>query len=107
MYFGEENTSMNPSEAERLIREDEASEKMGREVEEIEWDEFEGMVEEIIPEDRLELGFAIAKIVENHNKLTGDYLGSVGCLDHVQHQVNDVISQLGGPTNVEQSYRKR
>ena len=105
LYCGH-NSGMNPSEAERLIREDEASERMGKEVEEIDWDEFEDMVEQIIPEDRIELGFAIAKIAENYTKLTGDYFSAIGCLDHIKQQFNDVISQLGGPAEVEQPYRK-
>ena len=94
MYFGEENTG---PDLDKEVREAEASEKLGKEVEEISEEEFQDRVNAIIPEDHSELGFALAKIIENYEALTGDEMVVLGILSHLKFQVSKEIEDAGGP----------
>ena len=94
MYFSEENTS---PDLEKEIREAEASDRFGKPVEEVSDKEFQGMVENLIPEDHSELGFVLAKLIENYHDLTGDRIGVLGVLVHLQYQFSTEMEEQGGP----------
>jgi len=59
--------------------------------------EFQMQVKQLYPEDHSELGFAIAKLVENYEDLTNDTIGILGILSHVHFQMSQKMEEAGGP----------